>query len=414
MMKAMSAGQTRYVLLCRHGPHRNHELLPTGDPPQLPVAAVAARLQEQLIIPTSSGEPAIKIRRIVHSSEAEVEATAYHLCRAISAALSQPVAIAQCIRHLHPAAFPQRLEGAADDDLDGALINKLLTDGTREDGDAVLIVGHQPHLSWLSHALLARGRLPRRSYAVPIATAELVCIAVSLQQGPGDADWNLGGRARLLWTIAPDDKAAAEEIRGKIRSKMDTAKVLAAVITFGLGAQLGILLDPARCQALSCRVPAQLSTGLLFTALLLYLAAMYAYDGLLMPDRFWADKRPRASSPRRACLDGATTTQLGCTSASAEHDAGVAWLVHDCHRLCGGCVGGRSTPTPDLAALGMDGRRVVGGGDGGHHHLVPTLPRHRGLINTVATMRCWTQGCSRQWVREQVAPGDHSKPCPPQ
>jgi hypothetical protein len=39
--------------------------------------------------------------------------------------------------------------------------------------------------------------------------------------------------------------------------------------------------------------PIQIAAGLLFVSLVLYLASMYSYDRLLMPDRFWGERRPR-------------------------------------------------------------------------------------------------------------------------
>ena len=91
----------------------------------------------------------------------------------------------------------------------------------------------------------------------------------------------------------PDDGKAAEEIRNKIKSKMDTAKTLSGVITFGLGILLGLLLDSTSWSDVPSEVPIQIAAGLLFVSLVLYLAAMYSYDRLLMPDRFWGERRPR-------------------------------------------------------------------------------------------------------------------------
>jgi hypothetical protein len=74
---------------------------------------------------------------------------------------------------------------------------------------------------------------------------------------------------------------------------METAKLLSGVITFGLGALLAVLLDPDKWTKVTVRGPLQVAAGLLLAALVLYLATMYAYDRLLMPDRFWGEQRPR-------------------------------------------------------------------------------------------------------------------------
>ena len=299
----------RYVLLCRHGPHRNHKLISRGDPPQLPTESVAARLREQLQHPSVFGDHPISLRRIVHGTEMETAHTAYVLRGGVASAAGEAPAgsssghadgtpaaeaIAGVItmdrnEQLDPAKFPQGT--------DSGFFCQMIEGHDLPDGYAVMVVGHQPHLSWLSHELLKKGRPPGLSYAVPIAAAELICIAVRFRHRPDRSGQvtDKRGRARLLWAIAPDDKDAAAEIREKIKSEMDTAKVLATVITFGLGALLGVLLDPNKCQLPTCRVPAQLSAGLLFASLVLYLASMYAYDRLMMPDRFWADRRPHGT-----------------------------------------------------------------------------------------------------------------------
>jgi hypothetical protein len=158
-------------------------------------------------------------------------------------------------------------------------------------GNAVLVVGHQPHLGWLSHELLRRGRFWRsRSFAVPFGRAELICLVF---RKPHSLRRRWYGRGRVLWTLAPDDKVAAEEIRAKIKSKMDTAKTLSSVITFGLGALLGLLLDSTKWNDVGWKSAIQIAAGLLFVSLVLYLASMYSYDRLLMPDRFWGERRPR-------------------------------------------------------------------------------------------------------------------------
>jgi hypothetical protein len=166
------------------------------------------------------------------------------------------------------------------------------------DGNAILVVEHQPHLGWLSDALLRRGRVwRRRSFAVPFARAELICLAFP---EPQPLPWRTVRRpGQVLWTIADDDRGAAEDVRAKIKSKMDTAKTLSGVITFGLGALLSLLLDPEKWSKVQPHAPVQIAAGLLLASLILYLASMYSYDRLLMPDRFWGERRPRRSGSRR-------------------------------------------------------------------------------------------------------------------
>jgi hypothetical protein len=55
----------------------------------------------------------------------------------------------------------------------------------------------------------------------PVSRGELVCLV----RGP-----RAGTRWRLLWTLSEDGDTEAEAIRAKIKSKMNTAGALGAVI----------------------------------------------------------------------------------------------------------------------------------------------------------------------------------------
>jgi hypothetical protein len=106
----------------------------------------------------------------------------------------------------------------------------------------------------------------------------------------------------LLWTIAPTDKDTTEQILAKIRSKMETAKLLGALMATVLGWILGSFLDPDKLAALRWQNPLAypclgLSALCFLVAILLYLTTMYAYDSLLMPKAFWSSK-PGAKTPR--------------------------------------------------------------------------------------------------------------------
>jgi hypothetical protein len=141
-----------------------------------------------------------------------------------------------------------------------------------------------------------------RSFAVPFSRAELVCLAFPSPRQIAGTQLPRYGRGHVLWTIVPDDRNAADQVRDKIRSKMETAKLLSGVITFALGALLAVLLDPSKWKTVTGPGVVQLAAGLLLAALVLFLATMYAYDRLLMPDRFWGERRPRpdAAIQRRA------------------------------------------------------------------------------------------------------------------
>jgi phosphohistidine phosphatase SixA len=183
----------------------------------------------------------------------------------------------------------------------GKRLEKLLLDSeSTGEGGAVLVVGHQPQLTWLVGELNRRRRPIRRILHLDAMAARLPSLARSevaclRQDSPllGPKRWS------LLWTISPTDKETLKDLREKVKSKMDVAKVLggfiAAALTFFLNSLLGdvTLGDVEASEALRLGAAA-----CFFTAVVLYLATMYFYDRLLMPLRFWEENRPNASAPR--------------------------------------------------------------------------------------------------------------------
>jgi hypothetical protein len=322
---------TYYVLLCRHGPHQNRQLLLDKKSKTFPTHSVAEVLRERLWFESPHGDEPVRLRQVLHAPAPEVRQTTAVLGRGlgrihtvggrkklelrppqgatgVTSDSAQPrdrwVPVNEC-RMLDVEQFIKPGD-------DTKLVNWLTdvaegndpapptcddgpwADVDRPAGNAVLVIGHQPHLGWLSDALLRRGRWWRfRSFAVPFSRAELVCLAFQTPRWTSKRPHWPRRAGRVLWTITPDDARAAENVRDKIRSKMETAKLLSGVITFGLGALLAVLLDPAKWAKITARGPLQVASGLLLVALVLYLATMYAYDRLLMPERFWGEQRPR-------------------------------------------------------------------------------------------------------------------------
>lgn len=79
----------------------------------------------------------------------------------------------------------------------------------------------------------------------------------------------------------------------KIKSKLDVAKVLGAVLAPSLAAAIGLSQgnpshDP---YPLFHQIAFWLSIGLLAISMLLYFATVYSYDQLLMPREFWKKKK---------------------------------------------------------------------------------------------------------------------------
>lgn len=113
-------------------------------------------------------------------------------------------------------------------------------------GRAVLVVGHMPQLGWLAVRLMRNRPLWSRlvdGYLPPFAlkNAEVAAIALtgSRRSRP---------RGELRWTVAPDDTHEIQDLRDKIKSKMEVAKLLGGFMTLVLG---GVVLVPDRLEELS-------------------------------------------------------------------------------------------------------------------------------------------------------------------
>jgi hypothetical protein len=217
-------------------------------------------------------------------------ATLYLLLKALGL-MSEDTAASAPIMLRDKLTPPKSLQPGPDVTLIGEL-RKPPAEAASTGGTVTLIVGHQPQLSWIADGLLRSGRIRlRRLPPVPVDRAGLVCIVL---------DSSSPRRDKLAWTISFDDKEVAEQVREKIRLKMDTAKLLASALTLGLTVILGVLFDAGKFDALGDRRwAAQVAAGLLLLAAVLYFATMYAYDSLLMPDRFWGERRPSAGQTRR-------------------------------------------------------------------------------------------------------------------
>src|ERR1051325_3235239 len=104
------------------------------------------------------------------------------------------------------------------------------------------------------------------------------------------------------------DEVVVEDLRDKVKSKMDVAKLLGTFLTGLLGGVLAFVGDATKLEKIgtqSCVVcskyfgwastlPSQLyaaafvlAIAVLIIAIILYFATVYAYDRLLMPREFW-------------------------------------------------------------------------------------------------------------------------------
>jgi hypothetical protein len=142
----------------------------------------------------------------------------------------------------------------------------------RTEADVPLVVGNDPLIGWVASKLTGRD--------TPVARGELVCLV---------SEPRAGARWRLLWTLSEDGEIEAEAVRAKIKSKMNTAGALGAVIvgltTFLL--QNSLQKGPTVWQ--------WLAFAALATSAGLYFATLFLYDTMQMPPRFWSSRFPPRS-----------------------------------------------------------------------------------------------------------------------
>jgi hypothetical protein len=199
------------------------------------------------------------------------------------------------------------------------LIAQELASAASDPPPGILLIGHNPQLSWLAGRLHRRSPLARLRpwqawlLSAPVRAGEVVCVKVAI---PADAATSEEGNTRgphrwrgdVVWTITPDDGKAYDDVIAKVKSKMETAKQFSSVITLVLTALLVTLQDRTRWEFLgaqkarvlgldmvtySGRGGAQVAFVLLLLALGLFVRTMFVFDQLLMPPRFWAERHSR-------------------------------------------------------------------------------------------------------------------------
>lgn len=338
-----SAGEVSpfFVLLCAHGPRKGTRLTYLKDQRgRFPTELVAERLRGQLEFPPADGDPPPKLRGIFYATTPEAAQTAALLLGGIAAPKATRVLVEQlaairsaaCDGNMHPLEENADVIGAndsinkvpvrpcpllrqekfqvgADQGLAGCLIaaareglarascdmneSCCLKQEESAKGNAILVVGHRPQLGWLTCEMMREyvGWRARRMAGAPFSLGEIVCIRFASQPYPS---------SRIWWTISSEDESAVAEIRDKIKSKMETAKLLGGLISLLIGALLGVFLDQGKMTGLgaikwagiTATAALGVSAVLLFLALVLFVASYYSYDSLLMPSRFWVERRP--------------------------------------------------------------------------------------------------------------------------
>ena len=287
----------RYLLLCRHGAHFDGHLTTTrrDGRDEYPIHAVGDRLCEELERDSPPGREPISLCAIRCADTPVAQETLCKLMERLPLTVDWPAKVARLNRGGRQIAIeePPALKGTVDlgrGEID-RLASNLLLSARGSEGNAVLVVGHQPTLSRIADSLLNVGRRgPLRRAPTPLDRSGIVCVAVVGDQRRG--------RAWIAWAISYDDAAAAAAVREKIASKMHTAKSFGGLLTLALTIVLGVLVDGQQIANFGQRLwQVQASAVLYLLAAGLYIVTMYNYDSLLMPARFWGESG--AGSRRR-------------------------------------------------------------------------------------------------------------------
>jgi phosphohistidine phosphatase SixA len=313
-----NAGQLKYILLMRHAQRAANAVKSSaGQAEELESIAVPlrklAKIPKAYIPSPSQGEEytkAVAERIKSHCEEVMTDLTVAGIIHAGSNEATKTAQIVQKI--LIPSGKvtpfecldPQEFFKRARFDTQAVELTKqidkkarcLCKQSEKEKGNAVLVVGHEPSLGWISYKLAGN--------AYPVTNSEVLCFELKgkYEKRPyASLRWyeKLRPYASLRWVVSPPDEKTIEDLRDKIRSKMGVANLLSAFIGAGLTFVTSTLADGAKIAFLGRLVRSiEVAALLLFLALILYLMTVVSYDTLLMPRRFWgespvgADKRP--------------------------------------------------------------------------------------------------------------------------
>ena len=149
-----------------------------------------------------------------------------------------------------------------------------------------ILIGHQPDLTDLAVKLLGSA-LPTKS--LPLGGSEIACI-------------RLGAEPRLVWLLTAKGEKLLEELKDKIKSKVEIAK-------FFLGAfvvNTAILLTTELWQTslLPLQITAAVALVCTLLSLLLTASTLFAYDELMTPVSLWGGSKGLAQgSPNGANND---------------------------------------------------------------------------------------------------------------
>lgn len=181
------------------------------------------------------------------------------------------------ISRLSPTGIPTYspdAEGLVTTNLDAALATRA---------EPLIVVGHDPQTSWFANAGLRRGSL-----VFTLQASELIWRE---RPEPLRARWKKDLRFRrkvsLEWVFSPRDSSSTDQIRAKIESKMNSAKVLGTFLTALFALVAREVLGDEKDASTFFDVFSMIGLALLGLSIVLFFITLYRYDSLLMPSRFW-------------------------------------------------------------------------------------------------------------------------------
>jgi len=137
---------------------------------------------------------------------------------------------------------------------------------------ALMITGHQPQLGWIASCLIGKHQ------PLPLRQSEIACI-------------QLIPNKKLLWAIAESNSKIVNDLRSKIKSKMDVAKFFAGFVLLLLGFVLRDTKQLIKSPDQTIRSLGHVGIFLVLLSLGFFAATVFAYDRLLMPSVFWSGKQ---------------------------------------------------------------------------------------------------------------------------
>jgi phosphohistidine phosphatase SixA len=287
-----------YVLLMRHGAHERID--DEAGPPTRALTAegrrqaqeVASKLEEFIDETKNVPDDKFTLKEIWHATSSEATETARTLRDGLTAA---PTPVGE------PKLGPKSTSPYGPVGGHREMVDKVRDRiCSLQSGNALLIVGHQPMLGWISEALTGD--------AHPIERCEMLCLRFARQPHPRrwwqPSRLATDTRAVLRWVLTPSERSASENgsapagneamagLTEKIRGKMEGAKLLGTFSTAILGFMLSTLIDKTKLDNVAYHYQLVLLAAALalFLSILLYFASYYAYDSLLMPIRFWGER----------------------------------------------------------------------------------------------------------------------------